>query len=71
MEITKGRSTYVGVKEVDGKIVCENCSKAGPMKTTMHMDGAKFYTNVLQCECGNTVSITTKRSGMDAAHWGD
>lgn len=71
MEIVKGNTTYDGFKEVDGKLVCENCGQSNKFKRTMHLDGKDFYTNVFQCKCGNTVSVISKRSKQDAMFWED
>ena len=70
MSIEKDNSTFHGVVEKDGKIVCEKCygSKA---TSIMHLDGKDFFENHYQCECGNTISIRTKRTGEDAMYWED
>lgn len=70
MRIEKNGSTFHGVIEKDGKICCEKCysSKA---KSTMHLDGKEFFENHYQCECGNCISVRTKRTGEDAMYWED
>lgn len=71
MTIIKGNSIYNGVVEWDEKIVCEKCFRADRCKIIMHLDGTKEYTTAYACECGNQISITTKRDGDDLMMWQD
>lgn len=70
MEITRGRSTYTGVKEVDGNIVCEKCGRSDKCKMVMHMDSKDFYSTTYQCDCGNMIGTRAKRSKEESAYWG-
>lgn len=70
--ITKGDSEYYGIKEsVSGDLVCDKCG-GRTMKNTTHMDFSDRFVNDGYCpDCGNPISISTKRSKEDMAYWGD
>lgn len=69
-KIIIGDTTYGGVILTNDKLTCSKCKKVEPKaKMVCHMDGTDFYSNVFQCECGNQITMTTKRSGEDAAFW--
>lgn len=69
MEIKKGRSIYNDtmnkIHKTDKGIEC--CG--GLMKCVCHIDGAKFYINQYECECGNHISVETKRTKEYARWW--
>lgn len=66
--IRKGKSTYEGFKEVDGKLVCEKCGGTTG-RLISHIDGTDFYGSSYECECGNVLSVTSKRSKEDMMYW--
>ena len=73
MSITKGKTTYSGVIEIDGQLACEGCKTVNPKgKLTMHMDFTdKYVSNYECCECRNIMSVAIKRNKESAAMWGN
>lgn len=70
MQIVKGNTTYDGVKEDEnGNIVCEKCGQPDRVTMGMHLDGKDFYQTVYDCECGNMINATTKRTGLNKELW--
>lgn len=69
--IVKGRSTYFGVEEIDGKLACSRCKTINPkVKRIIHLDGTKFFSSTYQCDCGNGITINTERE-EDDGYWSD
>jgi len=58
--LTKGNTTFAGVAEKDGKLVCEKCGSP-KVKLKIHIDMDDCFTNVYKCRCGNQISMTQKR----------
>jgi late competence protein required for DNA uptake (superfamily II DNA/RNA helicase) len=72
MEIKRGNSTYSGVIESNGKIVCEQCkNENAKCESTMHMDSTKWYSWTYECECGNAIVVKTDRDEEDMMWWGE
>ena len=71
MSIKKGKTTFDGVIEIDGKLACEKCKTINPKaKTIMHMDYTDKFVYQYECDCGNAISTSTKRDKKSAAMWG-
>ena len=70
MKIERNGITFDGVKDVNGKLVCEKCGEV-KLRMKMHLDGKDFFTNIYECVCGNTISKVEKRSPEDMAYWED
>jgi hypothetical protein len=58
-------SIYSGVVLSDAGVpVCSNCkSKDSQATSDMHIDGNKWFLNTYKCDCGNGISVNTKRKG--------
>jgi hypothetical protein len=67
-EITRGRHTYIGFKEVDGKIVC-GCCGGTRAKIIAHVDAIKYSSTILECKCGNTMSVVSEHSKLERSYW--
>jgi len=68
--IKRGNTTYDGVIEKDGKLVCQKCQKPeAKCKAVMHIDGKEFFSWQYECECGNGILVSTKRTGEDKRMW--
>lgn len=71
MEIKRNNS--VVVDEMDRLIEDKQgvrCGCKDPcLRITCHMDGTDFYQSVYKCECGNVITVTTKRE--KGGYWYD
>jgi hypothetical protein len=58
-------SIYSGVVLSDAGVpVCSSCKdKESTATRTMHLEGTDWYSNGYQCDCGNSISVSSKRKG--------
>ena len=54
------------VQVADGGYRCK-CS--GMLTMTAHVDGTDFYATTYQCDCGNVINVSMKRSEEDMMIW--
>ena len=65
MKIENGLVTYEGAtRNEQGNLVCSECSGT-MMEHIKHVDGLEWFANVFQCTCGNEITVTIQRSGID------
>lgn len=65
MKIENGLVTYEGVMHNDqGDLVCSECSGT-MMEHIKHVDALEWFANIYQCTCGNEITVTIRRDGMD------
>jgi len=51
---------------------CSKCGNKEGFSMVMHMDGTKEYTTVYKCnKCGQEITMTCKRTGMNKKLWED
>lgn len=67
-EITKGRHTYIGFQDIDGKIVC-GCCGGTRAKIIAHIDAVKSSSTTFECECGNVMTVISERSELEKSYW--
>lgn len=62
--VSKGRKTWNGIVEIDGKLACEKCKTIEPeCKPVTHIDGVDYYRWIYNCEkCGNVIAVDTIRT---------
>jgi ribosomal protein L44E len=67
----RGKSTYYGIIEIDGKMACEQCKTLEPAcSTVMHTDSVKSYSWTSKCNnCGNYITMETLRTKKDRKYW--
>lgn len=59
-----------GRKTDEGNVICEKCGQLLKGKMIMHLDFDKSYTTVYECECGNQIAVSWRRSKKDQMYWG-
>lgn len=62
-KLKMGRSTYADTMDKIHFVNPENIECCGKnISMTSHIDGIDFYEYNYQCECGNQISVHTKRN---------